>query len=173
MVQVTTKTGDMGTTDMWDGRRVSKASLDINAMGALDELNSVIGLVKVQFSKTNERENKFRNEFNELQKTIMYLMGDYCYPYKLELSAKDFLNFLDAEILKLESEIVMEGAFIVPGTNNLDAHIDFARTVCRRVERVIVKKLEEDASYQCLATAINRLSDYFFLLSVKFREKDV
>lgn len=167
MFKVTTKQGDSGNTDMFDGKRVSKSSTDISVMGALDELLSVLGLVKACFDSSGE----VYFEIEELQTFIMRLMGDYCDLESLKKSTSEFLMLLDGKVKILEETIEGPKGFIIPGLAFKDAQIDYARAVSRRVERVAVKKAEEDENYTSLLAPLNRLSDYLFLLSLKIRKE--
>ena len=163
---VTTRKGDAGTTDMFDGRRVSKASLDIELMGALDETSAFLGFAKTQVAAGDL---EFRDELHSMQKDLYSLMGAFCSPDSLQDTVSRQLPKLDTRTAALQTLADRLAGFIVPGESPLEGAMHLARVVCRRGERVAVRKAEEDPRYQPLATYLNRLSDVCFLLAVRSR----
>ena len=151
---------------MFDGRRVSKASLDIELMGALDEVNAFVGFAKSQVAAGDY---EFRDELHYLQRDMYSLMGAYSSPDSLRATAARLLPGLDAKTAALQPLADSLTGFIVPGESGLESALHLVRVVCRRGERVAVRKAQEDPRYQPLATYLNRLSDVCFLLAVRSR----
>jgi cob(I)alamin adenosyltransferase len=165
-MSVTTRRGDEGMTDTFDGRRVSKDSLDIELMGSLDEINSAIGFAKALMSADRFES---REALHYRQKDIMSLMGVFCTPSTLENAVARLLAQLDGEVEALDSLTAEMSGFVIPGETPAEGALHVARTVCRRSERLAVRKAEENLSYQPLVRYLNRLSDVLFLYSLRER----
>ena len=165
---VTTRKGDDGSTDTFDGRRVSKASLDIELMGALDETNAFLGFAKAHVPAGDVN---FRDELHSLQKDLCSLMGAYSASDALRSTVKQLLPGLDTKTTALQPLADSFTGFIVPGETVLEGALHLARVVCRRAERIAVRKAQEDQRYHPLATYLNRLSDVFFLFAVRSRSR--
>lgn len=160
---VTTRNGDEGMTDTFDGRRVSKTSPDIELIGTMDELNSAIGLAK---SLICVSEFEFRESLHYRQKEIMTLMGSIDDAAANAANGTRLLAVLEAEVERLEPEAAGLKSFVIPGETPCDGALHVARTVCRRCERLAVRKADANARYRPLARYLNRLSDvlYFYAL---------
>ncbi len=158
-MKIYTKTGDNRETSLYNGSRVKKDNVVINACGDIDEVNSILGLV-VSFEPKEEVVVILR----DIQKTLFILGGD--------ISAGDTNNIkkiLLEDILKLESwideinnELPELKEFIMPGGTKASAFLHQARVVTRRAEREIVKI--ENVSDEILKF-MNRLSDLLFVLA--------
>lgn len=154
-----TKTGDKGQTGLFSGKRVSKASLRIEAIGTVDELNSVIGFT---ISFTAEREIK--KELIEIQKDLFVIGGELANPLqkvKLLERIKEFENHIDEMTKKLPPLF----NFILPGGGVAGSTLHIARTIARRAERRIVSLLEKEKVAPDILIYINRLSDLFLTMS--------
>ena len=159
-----TKTGDNGTTGIYGGKRRSKADLQIEAYGSLDELSSFIGLV---ISK-EKLEEKHLSLLKTIQKDLYYLMADLS-------GAKQDLNKLTRQIKFFEDEIdvqekklpALRGFISAQGTE-LSCLFHVLRTVCRRAERNIVRYSLDD---EIILQYVNRLSDLFFVLARCYNKK--
>lgn len=154
-----TKTGDKGQTGLFSGKRVSKASLRIEAIGTVDELNSVIGFT---ISFTAEREIK--KELIEIQKDLFVIGGALANPLqkvKLLERIKEFENHIDEMTKKLPPLF----NFILPGGGVAGSTLHIARTIARRAERRIVSLLEKEKVAPDILIYINRLSDLFLTMS--------
>ena len=154
-----TKTGDGGQTGLFSGKRVSKASLRIEAIGTVDELNSVIGLT---ISLTADREIK--KELIEIQKDLFVIGGALANPLqkvKLLERTKEFENQID----KMTKKLPPLFNFILPGGGIGGSTLHIARTVCRRTERRIVELSKKEKVQSDIVIYINRLSDLFLTMS--------
>lgn len=162
-MSVYTKTGDKGETSLFGGKRVLKSDLQIEAFGEIDELTSFIGLV---VSKTKSKKEKIF--LINIQKDLYQIMA-YLSEAKINLDflTKKIFDF-EKKIDEIEKKLPKLNNFIIPGGNELSAWFHVLRTICRRVERSIVK-LNQKKTNLNLIQYFNRLSDLFFMLA---REKN-
>jgi len=156
--KIYTRTGDSGTTGLGDGTRVAKDSLRIHAMGDVDELNAVIGILL-----TESVSDKIRTCLTAVQHDLFNLGGEICMPNH-EMIKAERISALEKILDEFNDSLTPLKEFILPGGSRAAAHCHLARTVCRRAERTMhtlhsVEKLTE-ASLQY----INRLSDLLFVL---------
>ncbi len=169
-MKVYTKTGDKGTTSLYDGNRVKKDYIRVESYGTIDELNSSLGLCK------NYVEEKVIKELLEVvQRKLFDVAG--------ELATKDFNQFksrvAEEDILFLETQIDhftqlmdQENAFILPGSNLVSAHLHIARTICRRAERRMITLNDLEAISTTVLKYINRLSDFIYAFA-RFLESEL
>ena len=166
-MKIYTKTGDIGETSLFGGRRVSKSDLRIETYGTTDELNSWIGLIRDV--NTNEVE---RELLKEIQDRIFTLGAELAAdPDNQKLKTPDLY---EADIEALEKGIdamdaVLEPLknFILPGGHVHVSYCHIARTVCRRAERLTVHLHKESEVHPLIIKYLNRLSDYLFTLARK------
>jgi cob(I)alamin adenosyltransferase len=162
---IVTKTGDNGTTGLLYGVRVSKSHIKIEACGALDELNSTLGVVKAYSNNVD-----FKAFIRKIQDHSFILGGEISTPseyhekrYKI---TEEMLRFVEFEIKRLESAKILMDNWAIPGENKLAAHLDVARSICRRLERWCVILSEEGLiKNDTLLKYVNRLSDLLWLLA--------
>lgn len=127
--KIYTRTGDSGTTGLGDGSRVNKDSLRVTAMGDIDELNAVIGILQ-----TEPIPERIKQTLNDIQHDLFDLGGEICIPGYIMVKPERIValeNTLDELNLKLSH---LE-EFILPGGTRGAAYCHLARTVCRRAER--------------------------------------
>ena len=132
--RIYTKTGDGGQTRLASGATVSKSDRRVEAYGAVDELNSVIGVARLH-SGQNDRIDAM---LGRIQNELFDLGADLATP--LEPPPKwEALRILDSQVERLETEIDWMNdslkpldSFILPGGSPLSAHLHLARTVARR-----------------------------------------
>lgn len=161
ITKVTTKVGDKGTTTLGDGSKVSKSDLRIKCIGDVDELNSFIGHAKIA---TNDKE--IVKELSEIQNNLLNLGGELSIPENnLELLKEESISRLEVSIEEKNNKLPPLDDFILPGGDEFSARLHIARSVCRRVERSIVKLIEEEKGRNVWIKYLNRLSDYFFVLA--------
>ena len=156
-----TKTGDKGDTGLFSGKRVSKASLRIEAIGTIDELNSVIGFTLSQLTTNNLQLTK---ELIEIQNDLFVIGAALATPrQKINLSkrVKDFEKTID----KMTKELPPLYNFILPGGGVAGSTLHIARTVARRTERRIVALSKREKIQKDVIIYINRLSDLFLTMS--------
>jgi cob(I)alamin adenosyltransferase len=157
--KITTRTGDDGTTGLGDGSRVPKDSLRIAAIGAVDELNSCLGLLLAELADAD-----LRVLISDVQHDLFDLGG--------ELSIPGYTCLEEGHVARLEGAQERFNAtleplkeFILPGGNRASAACHLARTVCRRAEREVVALASNEALSPYCQQYLNRLSDLLFVLS--------
>ena len=161
ITKVTTKVGDKGTTSLGDGTKVSKSDLRINCIGEVDELNSFIGHAKIVTS-----DDDIVKELNTIQNNLLNLGGELSIPENnLELLKEESIARLEISIEEMNNKLPPLNDFILPGGDEFSARLHIARSVCRRVERNIVKLIEKEDGRDIWIKYLNRLSDYFFVLA--------
>ncbi|WP_439470399.1 cob(I)yrinic acid a,c-diamide adenosyltransferase [Brevundimonas sp.] len=164
--RIYTKTGDGGQTRLASGAPVSKSDARIEAMGAVDELNAVIGVARLH-SGQNDRIDAM---LGRIQNELFDLGADLATPLE-PAPAWEALRILDSQVERLEQEIDWMNeslkpldSFILPGGAALSAHLHLARTVARRAEREAVRLVEGGEAVNGPAVRyLNRLSDHLFV----------
>ncbi len=174
-MKISTKTGDMGETSLFSGKRVPKNGIEIMVLGDLDELNSVLGWTK--FGVKGD-ECGYCEVIEKIQEDLYRIMSIIANEFKCpenieDISEKDIEN-IETEIVKREADITDLREFITPGISESSSRIFIARSVCRRAERAFVqyksdymKSMDEEQKKQIALTMkyLNRLSDLLFLLA--------
>ena len=164
-MKIYTRTGDGGETGLFGGERVSKDVLRIEAYGAVDELNSLVGVVRALRPK-----KKIDNVLRQIQHDLFILGADLATPdQKKRSSIPRIKHSHSASMEKLidafEMSLQRLKVFILPGGTVVASQLHFARTVCRRAERSIVRLSRVENVDQDVVTYINRLSDLLFVLA--------
>ncbi|MBI4990003.1 MAG: cob(I)yrinic acid a,c-diamide adenosyltransferase [Rhodocyclales bacterium] len=156
--KIYTRTGDAGTTGLADGSRVAKDSPRIAALGDLDELNSVIGLLL-----TEELPEDIRALLTGIQHDLFDLGGEMAIPGSALLNEKG-IGELEAAIDHYNAALGPLKEFILPGGARPAALAHLARAVCRRAERQLVAVAGAEAISEAGRKYVNRLSDLLFVL---------
>ena len=166
-----TRTGDLGTTDIYGGKRISKADCQIETYGSIDELTSYIGLVVVKLKNGNDK-----NLLIQIQKDLYQIMSFLS-------GAKIDLFFLEKKVLvfektidEIEKKLPKLNKFILPGGNEISSLFQILRVLCRKAERRNIDffnstslKLRGASKNRLLIIKyLNRLSDLFFDLARKY-----
>jgi cob(I)alamin adenosyltransferase len=165
-MKIYTKTGDRGDTGLFGGARVSKASLRVEVYGELDELNSVVGLV---------RSEPFDADVDALLAVVQSRLFDLGAELATAPDSKVALGIplvneaeverLEQAIDRAETELAPLKTFVLPGGSRAASYLHLARTVCRRAERKLVLLAQgEPVREQCIHY-VNRWSDTFFVLA--------
>lgn len=161
ITKVTTKVGDKGTTSLGDGTKVSKSNLRIKCIGEVDELNSFIGHAKIAAP-----DKDLVQELSIIQNNLLNLGGELSIPDKnIELLKEKSIFNMETTIETMNKDLPPLKDFILPGGDEFSARLHIARSVCRRVERSIVKLLDDEDGRNVWIKYLNRLSDYFFVLA--------
>jgi cob(I)alamin adenosyltransferase len=155
---VYTKKGDQGETGLVSGRRVSKSSRGIEAIGTLDEANSGLGLV-VSFIE----DKKIKRQLEDIQKDL-FTIGAILAGAKLRFFKTKTCR-LEKEIDKMESNLPSLTNFVLPGGSKVASLLFVARAVVRRAERAVVDLSQEEPVKSQIVQYLNRLSDYLFVLA--------
>ena len=165
-MKIYTKTGDEGKTGLIGGTRVTKSDMRIEAYGTIDELNSHIGLL------ISYPQSKPNIDFLMGIQHLLFAVGSYLATDTSVTEIKDASVIKEPNILSVESEIDRLNQelpeltqFILPGGSAEGAQAHVCRTVARRAERRIIEMNEVYSVDNNIIKYINRLSDYFFVLS--------
>lgn len=166
MAKIYTKTGDDGTTSLFDGTRVSKNDARIDTYGDIDELNSLLGVVVAHLSNQKDIQTLLLG----IQRDLFALGAQLANPsHKKQKDKSQFseekVTKLENAIDQLEKEIDPIKSFILPGGSVAAAYLDYARTVCRRGERKMVSLLKGDPESLIFIRYVNRLSDLLFIIA--------
>ena len=159
LTQITTRTGDDGTTGLGDGTRVPKHHLRVQAMGDVDELNSTLGVLLAEPLPDDVREL-----LGVIQHELFNLGG--------ELSIPGFALLKDEAVIRLDEALLHYNAalprlkeFILPAGTRSAAIAHVARTVARRAERAVVALDAAESVREESRHYLNRLSDLLFVLA--------
>ena len=173
LTKIYTRTGDGGQTRLVGGQRVSKDSLRIESYGTVDELNSVLGLIRVALNASSadsvvkEQLNtwlqKTQNDLFNLGSDLATLTEDRWEGQPL-IAASDVTS-LEELIDQFNQELEPLKSFVLPGGGPVCANLHLARTVCRRAERVVIALVDEETVGESVIPFLNRLSDALFVLS--------
>lgn len=156
--KIYTRTGDDGTTGLGDGARVAKDSLRVDAMGDVDELNSVIGILITEGVPTT-----LTDLLTQVQHDLFNLGGEICIPDYVILQQAS-IDHLEEAIDTLNEQLEPLKEFILPGGTKAAAFCHLARTVCRRAERKLITLAREEKVTDISLKYLNRLSDLLFVL---------
>ena len=157
--KIYTRTGDAGTTGLGDGSRTAKNSARVAAMGDVDELNSLLGVILCEDLPAD-----VRDLFIGIQHDLFDLGGELCIPGSALLKATQPAR-LEAAIDRYHADLGPLKEFILPGGTRSAALTHLARTVCRRAERMTVALAADDAVSDAGRQYLNRLSDLLFVLA--------
>jgi len=162
-MKIYTKTGDDGKTSLFDNTRVWKSHDRIMSYGAIDELNSTLGIVLSM---------KLDNDLNEIVSKIqndLFIVGsDLANPdmNNQEIrTTKKMVSILEDVIDKLENELSELTSFILPGGTILASIIHLARTIARRAETHVVALSQNEEITNESFIYLNRLSDLLFIIA--------
>lgn len=169
--KVYTRTGDKGETSLVSGNRVSKASQRIDLYGEVDELNSFMGLLISYMTESTAYEEDVAL-LKVIQSSLFDLGSNLACElenrkkYKLPQVNGHVIGKLENRMDDLDSKLPKIKNFILPGGHKAASAAHICRTVCRRVERNLVHfEADFEQSPENALTLLNRLSDYFFVLS--------
>ena len=171
--RIYTKRGDQGETSLVGGQRVSKSDLRIETYGSADELNAFIGLARVsieerqdQFPPLAELARTLRRIQHELFNlgSILATLPEDVHPKQPRITEAE-VSALEDEIDRCNQDLPPLRSFVLPGGSRIDAELHVCRTVCRRVERLIVQLTAREPVPDEAVHYLNRLSDALFVWS--------
>lgn len=167
---IATRTGDDGTTSLLYGQRVPKHHPQIEAVGALDELNAAIG-----FAKATQPQGADRSELERIQQELVALMGEVACAEsdagryagsKFAKIDEAALARIDAAVAAVEARQPKFDGWATPGANLHAAALDLARTAARRAERRVSGLSAHGKNVRpLLLQYLNRVSDLLWLLA--------
>lgn len=166
MRKIYTRTGDEGMTGIHGGTRVPKDDIRIEANGCLDELNTLLGIVRSMLFETDEWQTKLCY----IQRSLMVVMSHVATPSAIREQnpnelPQDLDKFCEEWMDEMMSQLEDNGYFILPGGTPLAAQLQYARAVARRAERRLWTLNRTDAVPGAILRFVNRLSDLLFVLA--------
>ncbi len=171
--KVYTRSGDGGKTRLAGGQEVWKDALRVEAYGTVDELNSVIGLVRVNndngggdiqaSARLEEVLRWVQNKLFDLGGILATAPGE-SFPNMPTVTPED-VTYLEQMIDECQKDLAPLKEFILPGGGRVSAFLHLARTICRRAERLCVKLSREESVEKGHVQFLNRLSDALFVLA--------
>jgi cob(I)alamin adenosyltransferase len=175
--RIYTRSGDDGTTALGTGERRKKYDLRIEAYGTLDEVNAVIGVARLHMGG----DRALDPVLSRIQNDLFDVEADLCMPSETgkgpggaRLTVTDAqVTWLEGEIDRLNAELALLKSFILPGGSPGAAYLHFARTVCRRAERIMVALADKPGESVTAAALkyVNRLSDFLFVAGRRMNDK--
>jgi len=156
---IATRTGDDGTTGLGDGSRIPKDAPRIAAMGDVDELNSVIGLLL-----TETLPKDVSADLLTIQHDLFDMGAELCIPGHAAITQAQVAH-LDARLAHYNAALPPLREFILPGGSRPAAVAHMARTVARRAERAVVALAGAESVNAPVRQYLNRLSDLMFVLA--------
>ena len=173
-MKIYTGTGDWGKTSLFSGERISKGDRRIEACGAVDELNSLLGALVTGLAEKNP---DLADRLQEIQ-TDLFQMGailaitpDSPAMESLEEITAGQITELEQTIDQLDAQLPNLSGFILPGGHPTAVWAQICRSVCRRAERHVTRISDEYSEgkttqqFQMALVYLNRLSDYLFVLA--------
>lgn len=166
LTRIYTRQGDHGDTRLGDMSLVRKDHLRVAAYGDVDELNAVLGVVRLQ-----DLPEGWDARLGRIQNELFDLGADLAVPItpdedgsRLRLSP-DRVTALEQWCDQVNDALEPLNSFVLPGGTAAAAHLHIARTVCRRAERAVVTLGDHETLSDSSVTYLNRLSDLFFILA--------
>ncbi|MDH3413993.1 MAG: cob(I)yrinic acid a,c-diamide adenosyltransferase [Gammaproteobacteria bacterium] len=157
--KIYTRTGDKGTTGLADGSRLDKDSARVEAMGAVDELNSHIGWVLAQEIPVTVRE-----ALTDVQHGLFDIGGELAVPGAATVTAEEVAD-LEKRLDRFNAELPPLKEFILPGGSAAAVVAHVARAVCRRAERRVLTLSRKESVNEESRKYLNRLSDLLFVIA--------
>lgn len=156
---ITTRSGDDGTTGLGDGSRVRKDAPRIAALGAVDELNSQLGVARAEALPAPAEA-----DLAQVQNDLFDLGGELSIPGHA-LLAEARVAWLDERLAHYNAQLPPLAEFILPGGGRAAAQVHVARAVARRAEREVIALAAFEAVGEPVRLYLNRLSDLLFVLA--------
>lgn len=157
--KIYTRTGDQGSTGLGDGRRVDKDDARIEALGAVDELNSTLGLLLTQPLPA-----AVHDCLTHVQHALFDLGGELSIPGHIMLTPA-YTTRLELALDGFNADLPPLKEFILPGGNAAAATCHLARAICRRAERRTITLARSEAVNAAALIYLNRLSDLLFVIA--------
>ena len=168
MKSVTTKTGDHGQTSLRGGVRVDKDDIHIETNGQLDHLTTLLGMIRVKWTRTASE----LTLLYDIQRELMTVMSHIATPddevNSRPLHTEEITKLMEQAIDAISSPT----GFVIPGDGGmLSARLHLARTEARTVERRLWTLHRQHPVDESIPVMFNRLSDYLFILALKYEKR--
>lgn len=157
LTKIYTKTGDKGETGLSGGKRVRKDCPQIQAIGDVDELNSVIGMVLAY-----DLPNDLKSSLIKIQHQL-FGIGAEINNCDLKFVKAEMVTDLEQQLDTFNQSLPRLENFILPGGGHAAATCHLARAICRRAERSIVMLGQHQNINNNIQVYLNRLSDFLFV----------
>lgn len=166
---VYTRSGDKGTSSLYNGERRSKTDGVFQALGEQDELNACVGIAREHCHRSK---NGLEDQLIEIQSRLFDLGAAVATPTtdrtskdKLQYTALDpaFTDQLEQWIDELDAQLPPLTTFILPSGGFSSSHLHLARVVCRRAERAVLPLVQAGTVDEEVGKYLNRLSDFLFV----------
>jgi cob(I)alamin adenosyltransferase len=174
LTRIYTRSGDRGLTALVGGARVPKESARLEAYGTIDELNSIVGIVRTYLPGYKRRFGKdygwYSESLRRIQNELFDVGSELATPPPAEYAGMHKMSAaetkkLEEEMDRMQQELKPLDSFTLPGGGALNAFLHQARTVCRRAERVCWALRRVEPINDHLMVYVNRLSDHLFVQS--------
>jgi len=162
-MKIYTKTGDEGKTSLFDNSRVWKSDQRIMSYGAVDELNSSLGI-----ALSLELDSEIKDILIKLQNDLFIVGSDLANPNMSDKKIRtthEMITFLEQKIDLLEPQLEPLTSFILPGGTLLASILHLSRTISRRAETHVIALSQNEAINKDAAIYLNRLSDLMFTMA--------
>jgi cob(I)alamin adenosyltransferase len=166
-MKIYTRTGDRGETSLFGGRRVPKDDVRIETYGTVDELNSMLGVIRAM--KVGRRLDTI---LHRIQEELFVLGADLATPARKGAKSIKSPRITPSHIANLEKLIDESDSklsplrhFLLPGGSPPAAYLHLARAICRRAERLAVRLARREPITPSVVIYLNRLSDLLFILA--------
>lgn len=156
--KIYTRTGDAGDTGMADGARLGKDHPRVHVLGELDELSSVLGLIRCELAE----DHPVATAICQIQHELLDLGAEFALPH-LQLLASVAVTRLEQEIDDMNVLLGPLKEFLLPGGTRAAASAHLARAVARRLERRMVELGRLETLPGAALPYVNRLSDWLFV----------
>ena len=178
--KIYTKTGDLGITSLFGGKRLSKNDTRVEAYGTVDELNSLLGMIIADLnysssasreasSNKNSPQGRIIKKLLRVQEELFALGTDLASPddlkTKVPRAKKPFITRLEQEIDSWDKNLPKLRNFILPSGSPIGSKLHLARSIARRAERSIAALSQTEKINRNTQIYINRLSDWLFVLA--------
>ena len=162
-MKIYTKTGDEGKTSLFDNSRVWKSDQRIMSYGAVDELNSSLGI-----ALSLELDSEIKDILIKLQNDLFIVGSDLANPNMSDTKIRttpEMITFLEQKIDLLEPQLEPLTSFILPGGTLLASILHLSRTISRRAETHVIALSQNEEINKDAAIYLNRLSDLMFIMA--------
>lgn len=160
-----TRTGDSGETSLFGGKRVPKTHQRIVAIGTIDELNAIIGVIS-----SLAKPKKIKTILETIQSDLFSIGAELANTKGESITNPKNVEFLEKTIDNLDSKLSELRNFILPGGILVASQSQLARSISRRAEREVLKLNSTTKINQEILSYLNRLSDFFFVLARYFNK---
>lgn len=162
--RIYTRTGDDGTTGLVDGTRRAKHDSRFEAVGAVDEANSVLGWAMLTLDETADL-TRAQNDLFDLGADLATPGDDFAPSDMVLRIVPGQVEWLEQRIDSANERLEPLRSFILPGGSEAAARLHIARAAARRAERAMTALAEAEPVNPAALAYANRLSDYLFVLA--------